>query len=506
MILEPAFQYIDSFSESYKTQKKLFTLDRVLVDFQKKSRLSFTSRENHCLGLLFYIMLFIPRTSPLMLFFSYALREDANRDRVEEKLQNIMSYLIQEETFNRLDYLAFLFLCRIVRRIFPGIGGSFLDRAFIFMDNIDLLKNYQLDRKNRAISKYKEGKGKTAQFVGKGRYGDVFRRQGVIDKIYTPYPHNKIMDADELQDAIVWDRIISQSIDRTRQYLRSPLIEVDRTQNRISFRDEGNSLYELLVGKDIDDKTASELIKGWESIMYSLFLLHKARYAHRDIKMGNVVFNPRTGKLGLIDFDMILTFDELKDFIYQPVYSVWPLETYYYRARGLTGGSEQVLICRDKDGFLTRMRKVKYLKLWTLFNKDAREAFEKLLETIQAQGDDVDIDPSSFPHCSYSDMYFKVYASREARKLLCYDPSKVDTFSVGTLMMYIFYRHDSMINYLMKTFPEAILRNLYNIIFRMTHPLTRDRFNGEQAYNAWMEWIEEAFEEDDKPRTKRIKT
>jgi serine/threonine protein kinase len=114
--------------------------------------------------------------------------------------------------------------------------------------------------------------------------------------------------------------------------MRSPLVQVDRTQNRISFRDEGISLSDLLINEEIDEETVKKIIKGWKNIMHALLLLHRARYAHRDIKMSNVVFNPKSGTLGLIDFDLMMSYERLNDLTYQSIYAVWPLETYYYRA------------------------------------------------------------------------------------------------------------------------------------------------------------------------------
>uniref|UniRef100_A0A6C0K5J9 Protein kinase domain-containing protein n=1 Tax=viral metagenome TaxID=1070528 RepID=A0A6C0K5J9_9ZZZZ len=489
-IVTEANQYIDSLSESDYSLRKLYTIDRVLLDFQKKRGMPLTVQEKHCLGLFFYIRLFIPRDSEILQFYFYALQEDADRKEVERRLHEIGSNLVREETFHRMDFQAFLFLCKIVRRIFPGIGGQSLVNNFSFL-NDDLMEKYQKSRKTRAVNKYRLKTGMKTQLLGKGSYGEVFRRQGVIDKIYFPSGERE----DGLQNAILWDRIITQEIDRTRQYMRSPVIQIDRSQNRISFRNDGISLFDLLISKEIDDETAEKLLKGWISIMYSLLLLHRAGYAHRDIKMENVLFDPKSGKLGLIDFDLMMNFDDLNSHIYQPVYYVWPLETYYYRARGLLLDKKHkktVFICSDENGFISRMQESKYCKLWTLFGTDPRLAFEILLERIQRQGDKVQVDPSSFPKDSYSEIYFKVYASKENRELIRYDPSKVDTFSVGILMMFVFYHHESMSNYLQRTYDDSIIRDLHFMIFRMTHPLPKERYHGEKAYEVWIEWMKRA--------------
>jgi hypothetical protein len=55
----------------------------------------------------------------------------------------------------------------------------------------------------------------------------------------------------------------------------------------------------------------------------------------------------------------------------------------------------------------------------------------------------------------------------------------------------------------METYDKKIIDDLYELIFRMTHPLPKHRYHGEQAYDAWMEWMQQASIEDEEQKSKK---
>jgi len=481
-LVEKAFDFIDRYK-----RKRRFTAvhhNYAMDLFQRELELTLTVQEKICLEPLFHMYLYMPVDSPIRQFYSFALREESSPEFIRTRLKEIIDDYAKKATnpWIEKDLKVLQMICGIIQKKNPKIRCV----KMVVQAMMDFL-----GRKHNPPQIPTDSRKKQGNYINEGAYGVVYRHQsGLIDKFYRPDP-----EEDKMEKALLLQTIIDEQIDPYRNYLKSPMIQVDYIQHRISFRDEGISLDQLMQGF-IPEDVALQVFRHWDDIMHALLLLQKAGYTHRDIKSGNVMFSPTTGRLGLIDFDIMMRFkdmEEKEEILLQHVYFAWPLETYYNIAsmgRKIPQHrfylyQQEDFISKDFDGFFSLCDK--YFKYWYIFYTERNQTeFIDMLQQISNDPDQTfDIEPFR-SNSIFANAYFEIYGDRYKRQAIRYDPSKIDTFSTGILMLNLFIIDRDIHQALMKKYGPYLIDALVNIIFWMVHPDPQQRWDGEQAYAQWI--------------------
>ena len=79
------------------------------------------------------------------------------------------------------------------------------------------------------------------------------------------------------------------------------LVDFDQNNRKLYFEDGGKNFDDQSYEKSFSEKEVLELFKG---VFYALKFLHDRNIFHGDVKLQNMVTNPRTKKIALIDFDL----------------------------------------------------------------------------------------------------------------------------------------------------------------------------------------------------------
>lgn len=475
------------FMERYKRKRRFTAVHHnyAMDLFQRELERPLTVQEKICLEPLFHMYLYMPIDSPIRQFFSFAIqKEDRHPEQIRSRLKEIIhEYNKKAPTpWVEKDLKVLELICKVMDKKNPEIES----KEIMYDAMMDFFERKPNPPQISAGSRVKQG-----SYINEGTYGVVYRhRSGLIDKFYRPDP-----EEDKMEKALLLQTIIDEQIDPYRNSLKSPMIQIDYVQHRISFRDEGISLDQLMQGF-ISEDVALQVFRHWDDIMHALFLLQKAGYTHRDIKSGNVMFSPTTGRLGLIDFDIMMRFKDMEkkeEMLLQNVYFAWPLETYYNIAsveRKIPQHrfylyQQEDFISKDFNGFDSLCDQ--YFKYWYIFYTERNQAeFIDMLQQISNDPDQT-FDVESFKTNSiFANAYFDIYGNREKRQAIRYDPSKIDTFSTGILMLYLFIIDRDMKQALMKKYGPYLIDALVNIIFWMVHPDPQQRWDGEQAYAQWI--------------------
>ncbi|NDE64044.1 MAG: hypothetical protein EB053_06805, partial [Chlamydiae bacterium] len=395
-LIDKALNFIERFSKM--RFRAAVHHNYAMTLFQREFDEPLTEQVKNCLMPLFHMYLYMPAESPIRQFFFLAMQESSSPEQIRSQLKQVIDdYTTKKDAHLdpriQKDLKVLEMMCRVIDRRNPEVGSNKIMVA--------AMTNFY-----RRYHRYsKSSRRQQGQFIDEGSFGEVFRhKSGAIDKFY--------LSGLNLEIALLLETIIRQEIDQDRDFLRSPMLQLDYAQRRITFRDEGISLFHLFKrDSELTEDDVLRVFCHWEDVMYALFLLNKAGYVHRDIKKNNVMFSPTTGRLGLIDFDLMMSFKELKKEMEgsgsQPVYFAWPLETYFKN----NTFSQQFL------------RSENYFYFWSIFSTVStapyESRFKQLLLDISREHDKnffVEHIPDMFIN-----QYFEVYKDRRIRENIVFD-------------------------------------------------------------------------------------
>ena len=109
------------------------------------------------------------------------------------------------------------------------------------------------------------------------------------------------------------------------------VVEVDERNRTFYIEDGGENFEKRSYEKSFSEEEVIELFKG---VFYSLKYLHDRNIFHGDVKLDNMVLNPRTKQIALIDFGLSEQLDS------QQPYSSQIYGTYFYIAPETHRGEE----------------------------------------------------------------------------------------------------------------------------------------------------------------------
>lgn len=167
-------------------------------------------------------------------------------------------------------------------------------------------------------------------FIASGGYGSVYLYgDTVIKRFHDPINKKDILDREDMIN----------KIDPNRKYFGSQVIDIKNIYT-ISMKYDGVSLDTLL-------KTPSEdvLVKLFflsYQILNASDLLYRSKLIHGDIKIANILFNDKTNRIKLIDFDFLNTqnvyqaYQKKQKYIYPEVdystmYFAWPFQRFNFK-------------------------------------------------------------------------------------------------------------------------------------------------------------------------------
>jgi len=306
--------------------------------------------------------------------------------------------------------------------------------------------------------------------------GGIDRKKISVHKLFARTP--------DFRAALRLEKVVN-GIDPTRVYLRGKVLEKDSKNKTLILSHEGKSLDS--VSKT--NKNRRLLLESFHQLLQALILLRRHRFVHLDIKSGNITMDTRTGLrdpataatavVGLIDFDLLSGDRSFAVSHPQHAYFVWPLEMYYDRKNDrFTLFDERRRPHPDPDKALRTILRDYLTALAFLENEDGAVVarMKGLLRGKKTVGNEEGV----------VQLYLETLSDPVIRRReLKRDASKVDTFGLGQVAYEWFHdKGNSLFAGHVKK--EELRDQLENFIQQMLHPLPSQRYDAEQALEAWL--------------------
>ena len=338
-------------------------------------------------------------------------------------------------------------------------------------------------------------------YVGEGTYGCVLRPARSCNKKNTiPKTITKIFDRKEAFDEEIKMHVIVKKIDPNSVFTVSihencpidldmyDFDQLKQCEGTINKQEKlgSKNLFQITYdygGIDLRDACKSYplhvLLKNMRTIFFGLCALEEHRFAHCDIKLANVVFDPVTQKIALIDFGMATPFDNFYNKernqeieFFAQTYIYWPpeLKMFNFLCKKLFSEGDDInntVIQSNTVHFLAFKNYVQFLEsiIMPLYPYVFRlKNVTKRLKRMAF------VNFNSF----YRNVKF------QNRKTFC---NKIDVYALGVLLFEMILRVFRKGKFKITKYNIDFLEKTINLAFEMTRFDAKKRISPKQAYD-----------------------
>jgi len=312
--------------------------------------------------------------------------------------------------------------------------------------------------------------------LGRGGYGAVYQSLRDPKRVLKEFYVQSSRD-----DAVGYQQVLNR-IDPERKYLGAKIYRAGKDIIQMQRQQRTFQQFRSLP-QSSQRESALMLFLHFDHILEGLVLLKSHHLAHMDIKTENIMFEPGSFRLKLIDFDLLIPFDKatpdyLRNLLQSQYYFVYPPEVYVDRSRPPFYVPIQSFLTEPMwPPAISHDLLIHHLRILTGAAPGSPQISQQHLQRILKANRGIWND--------WIQPFLQTYIHRPASRLPTIDPAKIDIYSTGMLAFKYFYPFLITKGQHSLLGEASIDQELLTLLFGMIHPDPTRRQTPEGALAGW---------------------